>query len=162
MEMNQKNLITVGVLAAIVVGFLWWQQSVVDVPVDAIPAAATSTEGVATLSEKKPAAAPKTAGTQPLPRVASDGTYLIYYLPSGFSPKTLEIAVGKSVRFVNNSGKAMRVSSTDPSNNPVFNSFNQSKTVGQGGTYEYTFTDRGSFTYANYNNPADSGAVVVK
>ncbi len=74
----------------------------------------------------------------------------------------LTIPRGKSVRFVNNSGgKAMRVGSTD-SANIIYSAFNQNKTVGSGGTYEYTFVDKGTYSYSNKNNTVDQGIIVVQ
>ncbi|MFA5841970.1 MAG: cupredoxin domain-containing protein [Candidatus Paceibacterota bacterium] len=92
--------------------------------------------------------------------VVKDGMYIVSYENTGFNPKKLEINRGKSVRFVNNSTKAMRVG--DTTNIPAFQAFNQPKTVGKGGTYEYTFNDVGTYEYANQNNTADKGTIVVR
>jgi plastocyanin len=92
--------------------------------------------------------------------VMKDGMYIVSYGNNGFSPASLEIDRGESVRFVNDSTKAMRVGGT--TDIPALQAFNQPKTVGQGGTYEYTFNDPGIYEYANYNNTADKGAVIVK
>lgn len=158
MEINSKNITIVAIIVLIILGFIWWQKSTPALPAD---------NGLSTKSESgvklatPPPGMPKTAPATTLSRTTKEGIYLINYLKSGFVPSALEIPIGKSVRFVNNSGKAMRISSADTTNNPIYNAFNQSKTVGQGGIYEYTFTDKGVFSYRNINNPGDQGAITV-
>ena len=110
-------------------------------------------------STKQPAPAVSSGSGAPSTPVIKDGVYIVSYTNSGFQPKMLEISRGKTVRFVNNSTKAMRVNTTDTL---VSQTLSQPKTVGKGGTYEYTFNDSGTYKYANQNNTADTGAVIVK
>ncbi len=105
---------------------------------------------------------PTASKTTSVPAVTKDGIYIVSYLSSGFKPQTLEIKRGTTVRFTNNSTKAMRIASFDPANSQAPQSLSQPKTVGKGGVYEYTFNDAGSFGYANMNNSADRGTVTVK
>lgn len=162
MEINSKNLWVIGgVVAVLILGFVWWQNKPATVPVG--DGAIVNKEAILPTAESTG----KTAVTKPvatkLPSITKDGIYLIYYTSKGFVPGALEIPVGKSVRLINNSGgKAMRIGSTDTTNNPIYNAFNQSKTVGAGGTYEYTFVDKGVFNYNNKNNPADQGSITVR
>lgn len=163
MEMNSKNLSIVGVLVVLVMAYYWWgkgeeampSENVITEKSDEVPktTSGTKTSGAVTGI---------TGGVPTNVAVYKDGAYVINYRSSGFSPNYLEIPAGKSVRFVNVSGKAMRISSSDTTNNPVYNAFNQSKTVGQGGIYEYTFTDKGTYSYRNINNPGDQGSIIVK
>ena len=55
----------------------------------------------------------------------------------------------------------MRVGSTE-TGNIVSSAFNQIRTVGAGGTYEYTFVEKGTFSYNNKNNITDQGIVIVQ
>lgn len=162
MEINSKNWwIIGGIVIVLILGFVWWQNK---------PAVTPAGDG-ATLNKEAILPATENTGetvvTKPvatkLPSITKDGIYLIYYTSKGFVPSALEIPAGKSVRLINNSGgKAMRIGSTDTTNSPIYNSFNQSKTVGAGGTYEYTFVDKGVFTYSNKNNPGDQGSITVR
>lgn len=93
--------------------------------------------------------------------ILKDGSYLVSYTDRGFVPSSLEIKTGKSVHFVNNSNKAMSLTTTDP-DNQVYGEFNQSKTVGKGGIYDFTFLQPGLWNYVNRNNQGDKGVVVVK
>ncbi len=103
--------------------------------------------------------ASKPAAGQSQPQIAKDGAYIINYENSGFNPENLIVSVGKMVRFINNSGKAMRVYSKLQDN--LHSSFNQSVTVGKGGVYNFLFTDKGLWEYYNLNAPADAGSIVV-
>lgn len=147
------GLVAVGIIALVYMT----EPSATDTPAPAAP-----------VQQTKPAtAAPKPAGTASgsvtaYPSMTKEGVYLVYYTSGGFTPRNLEIAAGKSVRFVNQSGKAMQIGSTGPVTNPAFATFNQPKTVGQGGTYEYTFNDRAVFTYANRSYTPDQGTITVR
>lgn len=159
MKIDSKNIGLAAVAVLALAAFLWWsgRNSPPEQAAPADSAAQQSQTPAPTPAVKTPVPAKATT-----PAVTADGIYLVYYNPSGFSPRTLEIPLGKSVRFVNNSGKAMRISSSDNTDSPVFAALNQSKTVGQGGVYEYTFIYKGSYSYNNINNPADQGVVIVK
>jgi len=161
--MNQKNLSIIGVVALLIIAYFWWGGSTSSAPATNDTDATTN---VSEVTNNTQTSAPKgsTSGgtTSSYPSMTKDGIYIIYYKPSGFSPNVLNIVAGKSVRFINNSGKAMRIGSADNTNNPIYAAFNQPKTVGQGGIYEYTFNDRGSFSYKNLNASADQGVIVVK
>ena len=93
---------------------------------------------------------------------APSGVYVISYVNSGFYPGTLEVSRGASVRFINNSTKAMRVTSADTTNNPLYQTLNQPKTVGKGGYYDYNFVTPGVYAYTNSLNTADTGTITVK
>lgn len=123
-----------------------------------------NTQNVATSSaQEKPVTLP--AKRAPAPSspviVTKDGFYVVSYENLGFNPKNLEISRGRSVRFVNNSHKAMRIGSTDTTA-PASQLLSQPKSVGKGGTYDYTFNEAGTYKYANQNNTADAGTIVVK
>ena len=161
METNSNNWWAIGgIVVILILGLVWWQNKPALAPTDI-----NTTEGsnVSTSTTGVPKTAVSKSVTTKLPSVTKEGIYLIYYTSKGFVPMSLDIPVGKSVRFINNSGgKSMRIGSTDTTNNPVYNALNQSKTVGAGGTYEYTFVDKGIFTYSNKNNPADQGSITVR
>jgi len=105
--------------------------------------------------------APKTVVKTTAPAMTKDGSYIVYYTDRGFSPSTITIKPGKSIHFVNSSNKAMSVATTEP-NDQVRGEFNQGKTVGKGGVYDFTFLKEGLWQYMNRNNSADKGMIVVK
>ncbi len=127
------------------------------------PAPSESTAETATTpgtTAAKPAAKAPATASAPVLR-AKDGTYLVSYTDAGFSPATLEITRGSSVKWTNNSSRAMRIDTTDLIDRQPTNELGQSATVGKGGTYSFTFTKPYVYGYANQNNPKDKGVVVV-
>lgn len=116
-----------------------------------------------TIPAKKPATTATTpAPAQSYPLRDKDGTYLIHYTDKGFTPASLEIARGSSVRFINSSNKAMRIGTTDLIDRQPSNEIAQSTTVGKGGVYALTFNTAFTYGYQNKNNPGDTGQIIVK
>src|SRR3989344_2086193 len=144
---NNRAVIIVIVLASLGIGYMMFFGSN-DAENSPTEPTATSTEAKATTSTAKSettALTKKTTTTITTPKSATmtaDGLYVISYTNAGFSPKTLTIKKGKGVRFVNNSDKAMRVFADDK-NSQIYSALSQSKTVGRGGTYDFTFTQAG-------------------
>lgn len=99
--------------------------------------------------------------TSTAPAMTKSGAYLISYTDSGFVPATLEIQNGKSVHFVNNSNKAMSLTTIDQ-NSQVFREFNQEGSVGRGGSYDFTFLTEGTWWYVNRNSQKELGTIIVK
>ena len=92
----------------------------------------------------------------------------------GFSPATVTINVGDTVRFVNQSTKTMWVGAdqhpshadydgtTRQEHCPTGSSFDQCTGTGSGTTWEFTFDTAGTFGYHNHLGAADAGTVIVK
>ncbi|MGB2580639.1 MAG: cupredoxin domain-containing protein [Minisyncoccia bacterium] len=159
-------LATVAILLAVWVGFFFGNKSAnaPEGPVNGeVEQVATTTPVVQqqapTQKTTQTTIAPKT--TTSAPAIAKDGSYLVYYTNRGFNPSPLTIKTGKSVRFVNNSSKAMSLTSTSV-DNQAQSEFNQGKTVGQGGVYDFTFMSAGTWGYMNRNNQTDRGTIIVQ
>lgn len=106
---------------------------------------------------------PKATGSTTLnaPVMTKSGAYLVSYTDNGFVPAKLEIQKGKSVHFVNNSNKAMSLMTVDP-NSQIFRELNQEKSVGRGGSYDFTFLTEGTWWYVNRNSQKELGTIIVK
>jgi plastocyanin len=104
--------------------------------------------------------APNPAGGTKPERTA-EGYMIIRYTNSGFQPSSLEVAKGESIRFINDSNAALSIAPADSVNQP-YATFDQSKSIGKGMSYDYTFTTIGSYTYYNLNNKTHVGTVVAK
>lgn len=102
----------------------------------------------------------------PMPAPAPTGAVMekveVDYTNSGFSPKTITIKKGTTVKFVNKSDNKMDVAS-DPhpihTNYPAFDQWKSSQ-KGQN-EYDFTFEKVGSWGYHNHLNPSDTGTVIV-
>lgn len=132
-----------------------------------------------TVSAPGDAAAPLDAGaeTEEQP-VGESRTHTIEYTAAGFAPETLEIAVGDTVEFRNESGSDMWVGVDDHPTHTSYDgtstrehcadganvngSFDQCARSGSGSTWSYTFTKAGSFHYHNHARAADGGTIVVR
>ncbi len=89
------------------------------------------------------------------------GRTMVAYTDSGFSPASVTVKVGTTVTFVNNSAKQMWVASAVHPTHQLLPGFDQLKSVGKDGTYEYTFEKVGTWKYHNHVGPSDTGSVVV-
>ncbi len=170
----EKKYIIIAVVVAVVVyiGF-WSNKEEVIAPADnqkmETPLTTTTQPPVVKVPVNKPVTtvqsktATKTTSVTvaTTPSVLPDGSYLVSYTASGFVPPVIEIKPGKSVHFVNNSNKAMSIASQEP-NSQVYSELNQGKTVGRGGTYDFTFLTAGTWKYMNRNNSLDTGVIIVK
>ena len=110
------------------------------------------TEGTVTKTE----ISTETESTQTTP-----STYEVVYGAEGFSPSTIEIKIGDTVVFKNESGKGMWIAS-DP--HPIHNEnpeFDAGISTANGNSWSFTFTKDGTFSYHNHLNSSFKGKVVV-
>lgn len=88
--------------------------------------------------------------------------FTVIYTDAGFTPQTLQVPAGKSVRFTNGSSGSMLVSSAYNGTQPTYSSLNQGSSVGRGGTYDFTFSERGTYIYFNLNKKTHTGVIAVQ
>jgi plastocyanin len=162
--MENKNS-TLGVVALIILVialgiYLRWYASLGQNPAVVTTETATTTASISSESTTTPPAAPKASQAPYRPLVAKDGSYLIYYTDKGFYPASITVKVGKSVRFINTSNKAMRIFPTLPDDR-IYGQLHQGKTVGKNGTFDYAFSQKGVWGYYNENNKSDHGVIIV-
>ena len=86
---------------------------------------------------------------------------IVTYSDSGFTPNTVTVKAGTTVSFVNESTKQMWVASAMHPTHQLLPGFDELESVGEGGTYEYTFAKIGTWKYHNHVGPSDTGSVVV-
>lgn len=162
---NRRAIITIIGIIAVAAFVYWFLQKPSPSGEETTPTATTT--GDTTTTPAKPGSpttskpATKTTTTKvTTPSMTKDGLYIVSYTNKGFIPATLQIKRGRGVHFINNSDKAMRIFA-DLKNDKIYGEFNQSKTVGKGGTYDFTFNTSGNWAYHNENNPLDRGTIVV-
>ena len=126
-------------------------------PAGEVKAEPVVTKPVAT----KQVTTPKAPSSTSLPSMTATGEYYIRYYSTGFSPARITVPLGKSVHFVNLGQAAMKITPVDNVNTP-YASFKQSKSVGNGGVFNYTFTQRGVYSYYNSNNKSHVGIITVQ
>lgn len=86
----------------------------------------------------------------------------VQYTDSGFTPNTITVKQGTTVRFTNQSSSGMWVASAVHPTHQLLPGFDQLQSVGKGGTYDYTFAKVGTWKYHNHVGATDTGTVVVR
>ena len=139
-----------------------------------------ATEATKGTSEEMPASSSATtsAATEVGVSVGMSGPVTVTYTDQGFSPKSVSVAVGSSVKFVNNSTHSMWVASDVHPTHAKYDgtstsqhcaqgkttggTFDECSAVAPGTVYTFAFTKAGSFTYHNHVQASDNGIVIVK
>jgi len=97
---------------------------------------------------------------------------------SGFSPSTVTVSVGDTVRFVNQSSRGMWVGSNEHPTHTDYDgtstrehcaggvttngTFDECASAPKGSSWQYTFSKAGTFGYHNHVGASDTGTVVVE
>ncbi len=107
-----------------------------------------------------------TSNNQPTPTqqtqpTTQTGTQVITLTAGGFSPSTLTVKAGTTVRWVNKSGQLGQVDS-DP--HPTHTSYPPMnfEAFSDGSSVELVFNKPGTYHYHNHLNPSQTGTVVVE
>lgn len=86
----------------------------------------------------------------------------VTYTDSGFSPSTMTIKLGQKVIFKNNGSVPIEPASNNHPTHNIYSEFDANSPVAAGGTYEFTFTKRGTWGYHNHLNSSETGTIVVE
>lgn len=86
---------------------------------------------------------------------------LVTYTSFGFSPNIINIEMGDTVRFSNDSSLNMWVASNPHPQHTEFSDFDAGKNYQNGESYSFTFNESGTYEYHNHSNPSMRGTVVV-
>lgn len=162
---NKKYVIGVGVIISVtIVWFMVGRQSAIAPSGPETTSTAETGLGGAAGNGESPATTKETGATSVVPTpsaMTKSGAYIVSYTKSGFSPTTLIIKRGKSVRFVNNSAKAMSIMAVDQ-NSQIYRELNQEQSVARAEFYDFTFGIAGTWVYTNRNNRLDRGTIIVE
>jgi plastocyanin len=106
-----------------------------------------------------PGTTPEATPTSPRAIIEPDGTYLVYYENDGFMPKNISLQSGKSVKFINNSDKSLRV--TTKTTDREFKNYDQTTSVGKGETYKINISIKGLWQFENMNEKTHFGSIAI-
>lgn len=119
-------------------------------------------------STETPLPAPPPAGEGPLQPPKKEETQkptanevLVEMLPDKFSPQTLAITVGTTVRFVNKDKVDRWPASGFHPTHQVCPGFDAKQSIKPGGSYRFTFTEAKQCPMHDHLNPAIRGVIVV-
>ena len=88
--------------------------------------------------------------------------YTVFYTSGLFSPTNLQINVGDTVRFKNDSLSSIRLISDPHPEHDELPGLDSISNVPSQGLFSYTFVVRGIFGYHNEKNPNQQGTIIVK
>ena len=122
----------------------------------------TSSDDGANFSTTTQDVQPKTTTKTPSSSyINKQGYYVIQYTNSGFMPKTIQVPKGKSIKFVNNSSRGMRIFTDSKTSDQWFVELNQPTTVSKGAEYTLTVPSSGLWNYYNQTYPSHSASIIV-
>lgn len=88
--------------------------------------------------------------------------YTVTYTNNGFSPANLSVFEGSTVTFVNDSSGSMWVASNPHPVHTDFPEFDSKRGVAPGETYEFTFTEGGTYDYHDHLSPSNVGTIIAE
>lgn len=88
--------------------------------------------------------------------------YTVFYSGGVFSPTNLQISIGDTVRFSNESLTPIVVVSNPGPNESPLPGFDSISEIPSKGVFAFTFTTRGIFDYRNDRNAEQKGTIIVK
>lgn len=158
---NQQVVIALIIIGALVIlGVVFSMQKnqyTPQTPVDTNTAGTKETGSSPTSSGTGQKTTTGTKTATPVPQPLPSGVVLVSYTDAGFVPNTLEVKRGNVVRFVNNSNRSLWVITTVD----TYSAFDQGKSVGKGGIFEFTFAQTGAWGYKNLNSSSHTGTIIV-
>lgn len=155
-----KSIIGVIIAVIIIVGAVFFLKKEATAPStdDTNVAQATPTP---TLTPT-PSATP-ISGTTPTPTATTTApkTVEVTYTTAGFSPSTITIKKGDTVKFINNTSSGIKPASNPHPVHTDYPEFVSPDDIAQGGSWSFTFTKVGTWGYHNHRNESKTGTIIV-
>lgn len=109
-----------------------------------------------------PAAAAPTVQTVQTVQMEPVQNPVVEKTDTGFSPATVTIKKGTTVKFINKTSAKMSVASDPHPTHTNYPEFDQYKSDAKGKTeYDFTFEKVGTWGYHNHINPSETGTIIV-
>ena len=86
----------------------------------------------------------------------------VLYVQDNFLPQVLQVKVGATIHFINQSDSDLQVVSDPHPAHSILPDFNAQRAYEKGEVYSYTFIRPGTFPYHNESNTAKTGLIVVE
>lgn len=160
------------VAVLIILGGVWWYFSM-PVPVAPMPTPTidTTSPNPATTTDNA-----TTSSTTPSTGASGDNapmTATVIYSAQGFTPATVTVPIGGTVKWINQSGTSMWVATNEHPSHTIYagttrqqhcpdannTAFDQ---CAPGNEYSFTFSKAGSWKYHDHMNAIRGGTVIVK
>jgi plastocyanin len=105
---------------------------------------------------------PRPVFQTPLPTHRQARVYTVFYTSGVFSPTNIQIAIGDTIRFRNDSLSPVRVISDPHPLHTDLPGFDSVSEVPPQGSFTFTFVTKGIFGYHNETDPSQQGTVIVR
>ena len=101
--------------------------------------------------------------TSQAPEVSENVTEnTVVYSDSGFSPKSLNVKLGTTITFKNESSKSMWVASNPHPIHTDYSDFDAKRGYKKGESYQFTFTEAKEYSYHDHLNSGNEGTIKVE
>jgi len=137
------------------------QQGIYQEDIDKATSGGTSASGSSVKRSIPRSATSVTLTSDLIKKAEQTASMIVYYDSTGFRPAEFFVKAGTSVRFINRSGLSLRVSSVVQNGAPIYPEFDQVRSVGRGGYYDFNFSKVGSWSFTNQSAPQHFGTVTV-
>ena len=109
---------------------------------------------------------PKGGYNYPAPNTTStstpvSGTLSVSVTDQGFTPQVLQVKVGKTVTWTNNTTTAIAVASSPHPTHTDYSPLNLGQ-INPGESKSVTFPSAGTYNYHNHLNPVQKGTIIVQ
>ncbi|TSC78536.1 MAG: Uncharacterized protein G01um101433_201 [Parcubacteria group bacterium Gr01-1014_33] len=156
-------ILIIGVLAVAVIGaYFIYSRDFVEAPRNQVPPASSFDAPLKTTPLAPPASAPQSGKSQPAPPPPSPKPIIIEMTLQGFSPASVTVPVGTTVRFVNRDSVGLWPASDLHPTHGICPGFDSQGPLGPGETYEFTFTAAKTCPMHDHLHPSLRGVVVVE
>lgn len=168
--MNKSLWIALAAIVLIGLGAYAFTANRAAAPADLLPAGAASDVETSTL--------PSTMPEQAVEEDGGPAFTVVTLTDAGFSPASVNVTRGETVRFINESSRGMWVGADEHPTHTEYDgtstrehcargantngSFDQCASVGRGEYWDYTFTKSGTFGYHNHVGASSVGTVIVR
>ena len=85
----------------------------------------------------------------------------VVYTNEGYTPNSLTIKKGQTVKFINLSDRMSWTASNDHPTHTIYPEFDEKRTSKKGETYTFTFQRVGTWGYHNHLNASHTGIITV-
>ncbi|MEK7513019.1 MAG: hypothetical protein AAB601_02360 [Patescibacteria group bacterium] len=113
------------------------------------------------VTPEEPPAPPSGGSLGPRTTEAPPEEHVVRYTENGFSPNSLLVMRGDTVRFVNESSHLLWVASAPHPTHTNYPAFDARRAYAPGEVYSFTFTETGEWKYHNHRNVSFGGSISV-
>lgn len=137
------------ILLVVVGSYFLWRQPVAEAPIEPTVLSTSPSTNITATS---------TSETEDI----AEKNLTIIYTDRGFTPAVLEVRVGDTVTFKNESSRDVWVASDDHPKHLLYPEFDAQRGVVPGSEYTFTFEKLGSWKYHDHLKASLGGSIIVK